>query len=109
MLKELKQLTIDYAKQETLSPLKGIGIFLAKGAAGSLCLGIGLVLCALGVLRLLQTETGPHLTNHLSWIPYVVAFIAGLIVVGLAVLAIKKDSRAAKRRQAEQHGPEVMS
>ena len=59
------QLTVDYVKQETVEPLKGLGRFLYMGIAGSFFLAFGLLLILLGVLRLLQTETGDDVDRRL--------------------------------------------
>ena len=48
------RLTVDYVKQETFAPLKGLGRFLLWGIAGSVAIAIGLLLLLVGVLRLLQ-------------------------------------------------------
>jgi mannose/fructose/N-acetylgalactosamine-specific phosphotransferase system component IID len=82
------QLTIDYLKQETLGPLKGLGRFLAWGLAGSIAIAIGLLLLLIGVLRLLQDETGTSLTGNWSWVPYFVVSVLGLVVVGVAAWRI---------------------
>jgi len=81
---EAVQVTIDYLKQEALAPLKGLGRFLAWGLAGSLALAIGLVLLLIGVLRLLQDETGTTLTGNWSWVPYFVVSLLGLAILGVA-------------------------
>jgi Putative Actinobacterial Holin-X, holin superfamily III len=81
---EAVQLTLDYLKQETLTPLKGLGRFLAWGVAGSLAIAIGLVLLLIGVLRLLQDETGSSLTGNWSWVPYFVVSVLGLAILGVA-------------------------
>lgn len=93
LLQELWQLVISYAKQETLDPVKRLGRFVAFGAAGMLVMGIGLVLLFLGGLRALQTETTPHLTGHLSWIPYFVALVASGAVAGGAMAARSRGQR----------------
>jgi hypothetical protein len=90
----------DYAKQETIDPLKSIGRFLGWGVAGSLILSMGLLFGALAVLRALQTETGEALTGSLNWVPYLAALVFALISVGLAVLAIKRPVRAEERQQS---------
>ncbi len=82
------QLTVDYIKQETVEPLKGLGRFLSMGIAGSFCLAFGILLILLGVLRLLQTETGTALTGDWSWVPYAVVVILGIAVIGLAAWRI---------------------
>jgi len=62
------QVVIDYVRQETVEPLKGVGRFLIFGVAGSALLALGLVLLLVAVLRALQTETGTFHGN-LSWVP----------------------------------------
>ena len=59
----------DYAKQETLGPLKGAGKWLGFGVAGALLLGIGLALVLLGLLRLIQAEWDRAASGSLSWLP----------------------------------------
>lgn len=81
-----------YAKQETLDPLKNAGRFLGFGAIGALLLGIGLSLISLGLLRLVQTEFDNLARGGWSFIPYVIVLVACVIVIGLAVLRIKKPS-----------------
>lgn len=90
---ELWDLLKRYAKQETIDPLKGIGRLLAFGAAGSLLLSIGVVFLVLGLLRLLQTQTGPHLTGHLTWVPYLAALAVAALLIALAVRAITKTAK----------------
>ncbi|MGO8864187.1 MAG: hypothetical protein ACLQRH_25955 [Acidimicrobiales bacterium] len=81
-------LTVDYLKQETLEPLTGLGRFLAWGVAGSLAIAVGILLILLGILRLLQTETGTALTGDWSWVPYFVVSILGIGVAAVAVWRI---------------------
>ena len=76
------QLTVDYLKQEVVEPLRGLGRFLYMGIAGSFFLAFGLLLILLGVLRLLQTETGSALTGDWSWVPYAVTVAALRIQAG---------------------------
>jgi hypothetical protein len=82
------QLTVDYLKQETVQPLKGLGRFLYMGIAGSFFLAGGILLILVGILRLLQTETGTALTGNWSWVPYVVVMVLGIAVIGIAVWRI---------------------
>jgi hypothetical protein len=101
---EFAQLVVDYAKQETLEPLQGLGRFLAYGAAGSVMLSVGLVIVLLGVLRLLQTETGTTFTGDLSWIPYLITAVLAVAIAGLAVWRITRGParRTAPVRPADQ-------
>lgn len=98
---EALQLVIDYIKQETLTPLKGLGRFLLFGIAGSFMLCGGLVLLLIALLRALQTETGTTFTGHLSWLPYLIVGAAAIIVMGLAAWRITKGA-AARRLPAKQ-------
>jgi hypothetical protein len=91
---DLWQLTRDYAKQETIDPLKSLGRFLGYGIGGALLLALGLLFGAVAVLRGLQTETGEHLTGSLDFVPYVAAIAFTAVATLLAVLAIKKPIRA---------------
>lgn len=95
------QLTIDYLKQETLEPLKGLGRFLAYGLAGSFAIAVGVLLGLVGVLRLLQDETGTHLAGDWSWVPYFVVSAVGAAVAGLAAWRITAGPGKAKLPQLE--------
>ncbi len=98
---ELKELAVNYTKQETIQPLKGLARFIALGAAGSFLLGIGVLFWVLAMLRALQTETGPHFTGDLSWVPYALTLVASVVVAGIAAYAIKAEKRASERRKAK--------
>jgi hypothetical protein len=82
------KLTVDYLKQEALTPLKGLGRFLAWGLAGSLAIAVGILLVLVGLLRLLQAETGTALTGDWSWVPYFAVSALGLAVCGVAAWRI---------------------
>jgi hypothetical protein len=103
------QLTVDYLKQETIEPLRGLGRFLYMGIAGSFFLAGGILLILIGVLRLLQTETGTALTGDWSWVPYAVVIVLGLMVIGVAVWRItagpgrERLPEAVARREARVH------
>jgi hypothetical protein len=90
---EIWGLVKDYAKQETVDPLKKIGRFLAYGIPGAICMCLGLLFGTLALLRALQRETGDHLTGSYTWVPYVVTFVVAAAVAGLAAVAISKPFR----------------
>jgi hypothetical protein len=92
-LAELKDMLVSYAKQETIDPLKGLSRYIGYGVAGSLALSIGIILLTLSALRAMQTQTDEHLTGNLSWLPYLVAFVVLVILIGLAMLAIRGKDR----------------
>jgi hypothetical protein len=84
---DLWQLVVGYVKQETVEPIKGVGRFLAFGLAGSALIGLGLVVMFLGVLRLLQDETGDTFDGHLKFVPYLLTLVACGAVAGGALKA----------------------
>lgn len=90
---ELLDLVRAYAKQETVDPLKGIGRWLAFGLAGSLLLGTGLLLLAVGALRALQTETGDTFDGNWSWAPYLIVLAACAVVIALVASRIGKKAK----------------
>ncbi len=96
---ELKELTVTYARQEVVDPLKSLGRFVSFGVGGSLLMAIGLVLLGLSGLRALQTETGTPLTGNWSWVPYVVVAVVLAVLAVLAISRVKQDARAAHDRR----------
>jgi hypothetical protein len=99
LVMELRELIVGYLKQETVVPLKQLGRYIAFGIVGSLLLGLGVLLLAVGGLRALQTETGDTFTGDWSWAPYGFVFIA-LLVGG----ALTWKARGARRRSREEKG-----
>ena len=95
---ELRDLLVTYFKQETLLPLQQLGKYLAFGIAGSLLMGTGVMLLALGCLRLLQTETGTTFTGDWSWVPYLIVF-AALVIAAAIVWTARKTFRVQKELQ----------
>jgi hypothetical protein len=83
------QLVVDYAKQETVEPLKGIGRWIGYGAGGSLLIATGVSLLLLAALRALQTQTGSTFTGNLSWIPYLIVLVGAAAVAGISFWAIQ--------------------
>ena len=84
--KELLDLTVAYAKQETVDPLRTLGRRVGLGVLGSALASVGLVFLLVGVLRLLQVEVG--FGGTMSWVPYLAALLVAGIVAGLALKQI---------------------
>ena len=63
---------------------------MAYGVAGAVCFGLGAVLIAVGILRVLQTEEHVHLGGNWSWVPYLIVVAACAVVAVLAVTRIGK-------------------
>ena len=95
VVSELKELTVDYAKQETIDPIRGLGRFVAFGVGGSLVLAIGLSLLGLAGLRAMQSETGTAFTGNWSWAPYGILFVALLLggAVTWKARGVRRDRR----------------
>jgi len=81
--RELVDLVIAYAKQETLEPLKGLGKNAALGLGGAVLLGVGGVFCSIGALRAMQSETDFFERHNLTYLPY---FFTVIILVLLSVI-----------------------
>ncbi len=94
---ELWELIVAYIKQETVVPLKSILRFLVYGLVGSIVMIFGFGFMVLGVLRLVQNETGSSFRGHLSWIPYIVALFFALMLGGLSFLGISRHSKSKER------------
>jgi hypothetical protein len=92
--KELVDLVIAYAKQETLEPLKGLGKKAALGVGGAVLLGMGGVFCSVGALRAMQSETDFFERHNLSYLPYFLTVIILLILSAIGWVGLgpgKKD------------------
>jgi hypothetical protein len=92
-IRELRELVVTYAKQETVEPLLALRKYVGFGLLGAVLLGMGAAFLEIGVLRLLQEQTGSHLSGNLSWTPYAAVIITSVTV---AALLFKLGSR--KRR-----------
>jgi hypothetical protein len=93
--RELVDLVIAYAKQETLEPLKGLGKNAALGLGGAVSLGIGGLFCSIGALRAMQSETDFFERHNLSYLPYflTVVILVALTTIGWAGLGPGKKDR----------------
>jgi hypothetical protein len=87
---DLKTMVTDYAKQQTVEPLKHLGKWAAFGIGGGVMLIIGAFLSGLGVLRLFQKlsfltkeENGISVDTTWTFLPYL--FTGGILVVVVAV------------------------
>ncbi len=95
-IRELRELVVEYAKQETVEPLKGLARYVGFGIAGALLLGTGVVFLAIGALRALQEETHPHLTGNWSWAPYAIVVFGSVVIAVLAWMARGKRKTKGK-------------
>jgi hypothetical protein len=94
----LVTLVRDYAKQETIGPLRGAGRWIGYGAAGALLLGTGLALVLLGLLRLIQAEWDRAASGSLSWLAYLVVFV---VCVGIIVVTLSRIKQPSLNKEVE--------
>lgn len=87
-LNDIWRLIVGYAKQETVSPLRGIANFMRWGFIGMVCFALGSGFAALAILRALQAET--TLDGNLSFLPYLFCIVGCAIVLGLAVRSVAR-------------------
>jgi hypothetical protein len=79
-----------YARQETIEPIKGAIRWVGVGLVAALSLGLALVFTALGVLRLSQDLGGTVLNGSWSFVHY---FITLCVVAVLVVVIFSRVSR----------------
>ena len=82
-----------YVRQETVEPLRSLGRYLLFGTAGSVLVGVGTVLLALGALRGLQAWGA--LDGRWSWVPYLAAALP------LALVGVRAASLIGKNGQPD--------
>lgn len=83
---EVKAMVTDYAKQQTLEPLKRLGDWVKFGVAGALFLCIGGFLIGLGLLRLFQKWEWTD--GNWSFAPYGLVFVVLIVLAGLCFRAM---------------------
>lgn len=81
---ETYELVRDYAKQETVGPLRGAWRWLGVGVLAAFFVSIGIVILLLATLRLAQDlilhTWWPEQADGLSFLPYVATLVVGLLV-----------------------------
>ena len=82
-VRALRELVVAYAKQETLEPIKGLGRYIGFGLGAGILVGLGALFFQLGLLRVLQDQTGTTFTGNWSWVPYAIVVVVSLVVAGL--------------------------
>ena len=88
---ELRSLLIRYAKQEIRDPLAALTKWVSLGLIGMLFLSVGVGFGAIGLLRLLQNELSLF-NDSLSFVPYVLVFVALLIAVTTLLRASRRHN-----------------
>lgn len=87
---ELKGMVVDYAKQETVDPLKRLAHWFKWSFLGAVFLVFGVALLSIGVLRVIQEEVTAFQGGK-SWIPYLITFGGLLVVLVMAGFGLKRS------------------
>lgn len=85
-----------YAVQETVGPARGAARWLAFGSLGALFTGLGIVLLALGVLRMVQDLGGSAMTGAWSFVPHLAA---SALLASLSFVALRRVGRSTLGRK----------
>jgi hypothetical protein len=73
-----------------LEPLKGAGRWVLVGSIAAVFVSIGMVLLLLGTLRLLVDVSGNAFDGGWSFVPYMVTFMLGTLIVLVTLSRVKK-------------------
>lgn len=90
--RDVVDLVIAYAKQETIEPLRGAGRWILWGLTSMVFICAGVLLLVLGALRLSQDLLGSSFATSWSWVSYLISMCACALVVVVALRQIKKVS-----------------
>ena len=91
--KDLQKMLVDYAKQETVEPLKTLGGYLMWGVAGAVMMFIGLLFLGLGTLRMMQSEVEWTGNSWQSTFGYMVAIVVLIAAIGALFAAFLKAKK----------------
>jgi hypothetical protein len=96
--KELQTMLVDYAIQETVAPLRTLGRYLSAGLGGAVLVFMGVMFVGLGVLRVLQSQTGDTFEGlgFLSLVPYLGAILTMSLLVLVILYAMSKATKAVR-------------
>lgn len=83
-----------YARQETLEPIKGAIRWVGVGSLAALSLGLALVFSALGILRLSQDLGGTVLDGSWSFLHYFITLCVVAILVAITFSRVSRRSLA---------------
>jgi hypothetical protein len=89
---ETYELVRDYAKQETVGPLRGAWRWLGFGLVAAFFMALGIVILLVAVLRLTQDLVlytwWPDKADGLSFVPYLVTLLVGAVVSAVVLSRI---------------------
>lgn len=86
-LEDLVSLVRRYVLEETVGPLRVLAKRVAKALLGALLYAIGSVIALVGLLRVLETETGTVFGGNWAFVPYLITAVGGALVVAVGLYA----------------------
>jgi len=93
--KELQQMLVTYAKQETVEPLKTLGGYLGLGIAGAVFMFLGIMFTGFGTLRFFQTRIDTFEGSGWgSLAPYGITLAVLGLMIGLLVASLLRAKKA---------------
>jgi hypothetical protein len=95
LVTELRDMLVQYFREQTLVPLQKLGRYIGFGVLGSLLLGFGVVFLGTAGLRALQDETGDTFSGDWSWVPYLIMFV--VLLFGAALVWLARTARRAEK------------
>ena len=102
-VQELQKLVVDYAKQETLDPLKSLGRYLGLGVGGAVLIFLGVSFGGIGVLRLIQSlnlfgsePSGVDAAEQSATWGTTIPYLAAILALSLALILIYRGLVRAK-------------
>lgn len=96
-VQQLKNMVVDYARQETVGPLKTVGRYLGLGMGGAVMVFLGVMFIGLATLRLAQTYDGFSGGSWASLVPYVITIVVLALCMALIYTALKRATKKVKK------------
>lgn len=90
---EIQRLLVDYAKQETVEPLKTLGRYLKFGIPGALFMFMGVFFIGLATLRLFQSLDPFEGGSWMSTLPYLITIVVLVAAIGLLYRSMTRATR----------------
>jgi Putative Actinobacterial Holin-X, holin superfamily III len=90
-VRDLRDLLVSYAKQETIDPLRNLGRYLGYGLSGMSLITLGVFLLGMAVLRAMQSMTGDVFNGFWSWVPYLVVVLGFAAVLAFVISRISRE------------------
>ncbi len=95
-IQELRTLVVDYARQETIGPLRSLKRYLSFGLGGTIAIFFGVFFLGLGTLRLAQTFDVFSGGSWGSLGPYAITIVVLALILGLIGSTLNRATKKVK-------------